>query len=163
MTAFEITPSHSDGPLTDVLEHCSVFLMECSALYDEGTPIALVGNTYKLGSTPGRTTLTKYKKAVRCRHLDLITHHRFTPITLTSVNRSKPFIFSFKDIQKTFNMQFTIATIAVFAAVALAAPASVERKIPLCFSGRPLCCATDVLNVANLNCEARKSSPFVLQ
>lgn len=56
-------------------------------------------------------------------------------------------------------MQFTIATIAAFAAVALAAPAVIERQVGLCSSGNPVCCATDVLNLANLDCAPRKNPP----
>ncbi|KAF2853825.1 hypothetical protein T440DRAFT_290536 [Plenodomus tracheiphilus IPT5] len=56
-------------------------------------------------------------------------------------------------------MQFTIATIAAFAAVAFAAPAVVERQVGLCSSGNPVCCATDVLNLANLDCAPPAITP----
>ena len=50
---------------------------------------------------------------------------------------------------------FTI--IAAFAAAALAAPAALEqRQLPVCTGGSPLCCATDVLNLADLDCATRK-------
>ncbi|KAF1945857.1 hypothetical protein EJ02DRAFT_337764 [Clathrospora elynae] len=57
-------------------------------------------------------------------------------------------------------MQFTIATIAAFAAVALAAPTEIqERQLGLCSSGSPVCCATDVLNLASLDCAAPAITP----
>jgi hypothetical protein len=53
-------------------------------------------------------------------------------------------------------MQFTIAAIISMAAVAFAAPLEVqERQVGLCSSGNPVCCATDVLNLADLNCNPR--------
>jgi hypothetical protein len=56
-------------------------------------------------------------------------------------------------------MQFTIATIVAFAAVAFAAPLD-ERQVGLCSSGTPVCCATDILNLANLDCATRTSLPI---
>lgn len=57
-------------------------------------------------------------------------------------------------------MQFTITTVLAFAATAAFAAPLEERQAGLCSSGSPLCCATDVLNVADLNCAARMSSLF---
>ncbi|KAL1794319.1 hypothetical protein ACET3X_007740 [Alternaria dauci] len=49
-------------------------------------------------------------------------------------------------------MQFTIAAVLAFAATsAFAAPLD-ERQVGICASGNPVCCATDVLNLANLDC-----------
>jgi hypothetical protein len=52
-------------------------------------------------------------------------------------------------------MQFTITAIISMAAIAFAAPLD-ERQLGLCTSGNPVCCATDVLNLANLDCAPRK-------
>ena len=41
-------------------------------------------------------------------------------------------------------------------AAAFAAPLE-ERQAGLCSSGSPLCCATDILNLAILDCQARMS------
>ena len=45
-------------------------------------------------------------------------------------------------------------TILALAAAAFAAPLE-ERQVGLCSSGTPQCCATDILNLAILNCAAR--------
>ncbi|KAI4640004.1 hypothetical protein J4E93_008803 [Alternaria ventricosa] len=56
-------------------------------------------------------------------------------------------------------MQFTITAIVAFAAtVAFAAPLD-ERQVGLCSSGNPVCCATDVLNLANLDCAPPTTTP----
>ncbi|EUC51260.1 hypothetical protein COCMIDRAFT_79732 [Bipolaris oryzae ATCC 44560] len=56
-------------------------------------------------------------------------------------------------------MQFSITTILAFAATtAFAAPLE-ERQVGLCSSGSPLCCATDVLNLAILDCAAPSVTP----
>lgn len=47
--------------------------------------------------------------------------------------------------------------ILAFAAAAFAAPLE-ERQAGLCSSGSPLCCATDILGVADLNCQTRMFS-----
>ena len=52
-------------------------------------------------------------------------------------------------------MLFT--TVLAFAVAALAAPLE-ERQLGLCSSGTPQCCATDVLNLADLDCANRKFS-----
>lgn len=49
-------------------------------------------------------------------------------------------------------MRYT--AIFAFAAAALAAPLE-ERQAGLCSSGTPLCCATDILNLAILDCPNR--------
>ncbi|KAF2640110.1 hypothetical protein P280DRAFT_401704 [Massarina eburnea CBS 473.64] len=54
-------------------------------------------------------------------------------------------------------MQFT--AILAFAAAAMAAPMIEERQAGLCSSGNPQCCATDVLNVADLNCGTPSVTP----
>ena len=46
-------------------------------------------------------------------------------------------------------------TILALAAAAYAAPLE-ERQAGLCSSGSPLCCATDILNLAILDCQTRK-------
>lgn len=59
-------------------------------------------------------------------------------------------------------MQF-FALVAAFAAAAVAAPASLEqRQVPVCTGGSPLCCATDVLNLADLDCATRTFPPAIL-
>lgn len=50
-------------------------------------------------------------------------------------------------------------TILAFAVAAFAAPLE-ERQAGLCSSGTPVCCATDVLNLANLDCAPRMSPPI---
>lgn len=55
-------------------------------------------------------------------------------------------------------MLFT--TIFAFAAAAMAAPVVEERQVGLCNSGSPVCCATDVLNLANLDCAPRMLPPL---
>ncbi|KAF2023921.1 hypothetical protein EK21DRAFT_79828 [Setomelanomma holmii] len=52
-------------------------------------------------------------------------------------------------------------TILAFAVAAFAAPLE-ERQAGLCSSGSPLCCATDVLNVADLNCAAPPVTPTTI-
>lgn len=47
--------------------------------------------------------------------------------------------------------------ILALAAAAFAAPLE-ERQAGLCSSGSPLCCATDVLNLAILDCQTRMLS-----
>ncbi|KAH8724428.1 fungal hydrophobin-domain-containing protein [Phaeosphaeriaceae sp. PMI808] len=42
-------------------------------------------------------------------------------------------------------------TILAFAVAAIAAPLE-ERQVGLCSSGNPVCCATDILDLANLDC-----------
>jgi hypothetical protein len=54
-------------------------------------------------------------------------------------------------------MQFTIAAVLAFAAATMAAPLVEERQVPLCTSGQAQCCATDVLNLADLDCANRTS------
>jgi hypothetical protein len=54
-------------------------------------------------------------------------------------------------------MQFTIAAVLSMAAIAFASPVE-QRQVGLCSSGNPVCCATDVLNLANLDCAPRKFS-----
>jgi hypothetical protein len=52
-------------------------------------------------------------------------------------------------------------TILAFAVAAFAAPTEIaERQVGLCSSGNPVCCATDVLNLANLDC-APRTLPFL--
>lgn len=48
-------------------------------------------------------------------------------------------------------------TILALAAAAFAAPLE-ERQAGLCSSGSPLCCATDILNLAILDCQTRELS-----
>lgn len=62
---------------------------------------------------------------------------------------------------QTFNMLYT--TILAFAVAAFAAPLEEKRQVGLCSSGNPVCCATDVLNVADLNCVTRKLSHYPLR
>jgi hypothetical protein len=50
-------------------------------------------------------------------------------------------------------MQFF--TVIAFAVAAAAAPAIESRQLPVCTGGSPLCCATDVLNLADLDCATR--------
>lgn len=52
-------------------------------------------------------------------------------------------------------------TVLAFAVAAFAAPLD-ERQVGLCSSGNPVCCATDVLNLANLDCAPRKLSKLLL-
>ncbi|KAF2201304.1 hypothetical protein GQ43DRAFT_351961, partial [Delitschia confertaspora ATCC 74209] len=55
-------------------------------------------------------------------------------------------------------MQFS--TILLFAATAIAAPMMEERQLVLCTgAGSPQCCATDVLNLADLDCAAPPTTP----
>ncbi|KAJ4346620.1 uncharacterized protein N0V89_010551 [Didymosphaeria variabile] len=55
-------------------------------------------------------------------------------------------------------MQFF--TVIAFAAAAIAAPAALEeRQLPVCTGGSPLCCATDVLNLADLDCATPATTP----
>lgn len=63
---------------------------------------------------------------------------------------------------KITNMQYSF-TILALAAAAFAAPMEqslVERQAPLCSSGSPQCCATDVLGLVILNCAPRKQLSF---
>ena len=46
--------------------------------------------------------------------------------------------------------------VLALAAAAFAAPLE-ERQAGLCSSGSPLCCATDILNLAILDCQTRMS------
>jgi hypothetical protein len=50
--------------------------------------------------------------------------------------------------------------ILAFAVAASAAPLVEERQVGLCSSGNPVCCATDVLNLANLDCAPRTLPTF---
>ncbi|KAF1848657.1 uncharacterized protein K460DRAFT_260301, partial [Cucurbitaria berberidis CBS 394.84] len=50
-------------------------------------------------------------------------------------------------------------TILAFAVAALAAPVVEERQVGLCASGTPVCCATDILNLANLDCAPPPTTP----
>ncbi|OAL51837.1 hypothetical protein IQ07DRAFT_506901 [Pyrenochaeta sp. DS3sAY3a] len=56
-------------------------------------------------------------------------------------------------------MLFT--TILAFAVAAMAAPLE-ERQAGLCSSGTPVCCATDVLNLANLDCAPPPVTPTTI-
>ncbi|KAH9861799.1 hypothetical protein J1614_011552 [Plenodomus biglobosus] len=56
-------------------------------------------------------------------------------------------------------MQFTLATLAALTATALASPTLQNRQVGLCSSGNPVCCATDVLNLANLDCAPPAVTP----
>jgi hypothetical protein len=59
-----------------------------------------------------------------------------------------------------FTMLYT--TILAFAVAALAAPVEEKRQAPLCSGGgggTPQCCATNVLNLADLDCSTRKLLP----
>jgi len=49
-------------------------------------------------------------------------------------------------------------TVLAFAVAAFAAPLE-ERQVGLCSSGNPVCCATDVLNLANLDCAPPTITP----
>jgi hypothetical protein len=63
---------------------------------------------------------------------------------------------------KSINMQYSF-TILALAAAAFAAPMEqslFERQAPLCSSGSPQCCATDVLGLVILNCAPRKQLTF---
>lgn len=52
------------------------------------------------------------------------------------------------------------STVFLFAAAAVAAPAyNQERQVPLCTSGSAQCCATDVLNLADLDCNPPPITP----
>lgn len=57
-------------------------------------------------------------------------------------------------------MQFSITTILAFAATAAFAAPLEERQVGLCSSGNPVCCATDVLDLADLDCAARMILPL---
>ncbi|EAT89853.1 hypothetical protein HBI56_032770 [Parastagonospora nodorum] len=50
-------------------------------------------------------------------------------------------------------------TILAFAVAAFAAPLEDKRQVGLCASGSPVCCATDVLNLANLDCAPPTTTP----
>ncbi|EMD97201.1 hypothetical protein COCC4DRAFT_24230 [Bipolaris maydis ATCC 48331] len=56
-------------------------------------------------------------------------------------------------------MQFSITTILAFAATAAFAAPLEERQVGLCSSGNPVCCATDVLDLADLDCAAPSITP----
>ncbi|KAJ4303255.1 hypothetical protein N0V90_002148 [Kalmusia sp. IMI 367209] len=57
-------------------------------------------------------------------------------------------------------MQFF--TVIAFAAAAIAAPTLEQRQAPICTSGSPLCCATDVLNLADLDCATPATFPTTI-
>ncbi|USP75183.1 hypothetical protein yc1106_02457 [Curvularia clavata] len=57
-------------------------------------------------------------------------------------------------------MQFAITTVLAFAATAAFAAPLEERQAGLCNSGTPVCCATDVLNLANLDCAPPPTTPL---
>ncbi|KAF2676306.1 hypothetical protein K458DRAFT_322163 [Lentithecium fluviatile CBS 122367] len=54
-------------------------------------------------------------------------------------------------------MQFTL--ILAFAAAAIAAPTLEQRQLFTCSSGNPVCCATDVLDLADLDCAPPPTTP----
>ncbi|KAF2878002.1 fungal hydrophobin-domain-containing protein [Massariosphaeria phaeospora] len=55
------------------------------------------------------------------------------------------------------------SSILAFAATALAAPLIENRQVvPLCTSGTPQCCATDVLNLADLDCAPPTTTPTTI-
>ncbi|RMZ69601.1 fungal hydrophobin [Pyrenophora seminiperda CCB06] len=56
-------------------------------------------------------------------------------------------------------MQFTITAVLAFAATAAFAAPLEGRQAGLCTSGNPVCCATDVLNLADLNCAPPTVTP----
>ncbi|KAL5378649.1 hypothetical protein PMIN02_011160 [Paraphaeosphaeria minitans] len=84
------------------------------------------------------------------QELNIITTHQL--IYSTTKHRSKHSTFLPPTIVK---MQFFTVIAFAFAAAA-AAPALESRQIPVCTGGSPLCCATDVLNLADLDCATRK-------
>jgi Fungal hydrophobin len=55
-------------------------------------------------------------------------------------------------------MQFSLLSLAALIAVASASPTNMKRQaaVPLCSSGSPQCCATDVLGLVDLDCANRK-------
>ncbi|KAB2104330.1 hypothetical protein AG0111_0g7746 [Alternaria gaisen] len=59
-------------------------------------------------------------------------------------------------------MQFTITAVLAFAATAAFAAPLDERQAGLCASGTPVCCATDVLNLANLDCAPPAVTPTTI-
>ncbi|RYO37592.1 hypothetical protein AA0113_g3197 [Alternaria arborescens] len=59
-------------------------------------------------------------------------------------------------------MQFTITAVLAFAATAAFAAPLDERQAGLCASGNPVCCATDVLNLANLDCAPPAVTPTTI-
>jgi hypothetical protein len=64
---------------------------------------------------------------------------------------------------QTFNMLFTTIITSFFATMALSAPVELnERQAVVCSGTTAQCCATDVLNLADLDCATRKllHSPF---
>jgi hypothetical protein len=67
-----------------------------------------------------------------------------------------------KPQKPTINMYAATAIVALFAAVAAAAPTVQERQAYVPCSGiygSAVCCATDVLGVADLNCNSPTTSP----
>ncbi|KAF1915957.1 fungal hydrophobin-domain-containing protein [Ampelomyces quisqualis] len=56
-------------------------------------------------------------------------------------------------------MQYSM--ILAFAAAAIASPLQ-ERQVGLCATGSPVCCATDVLDLANLDCAPPAISPITI-
>jgi hypothetical protein len=58
---------------------------------------------------------------------------------------------------QTFTMLFTTIFTSIFATLALAAPVELdERQAVVCSGTTAQCCATDVLNLADLDCATRK-------
>lgn len=59
-------------------------------------------------------------------------------------------------------MQFSVLIASLVAGAAFTVAAPTERQLPVCSGtySNAQCCATDVLNVADLNC-ANRMSPFV--
>jgi len=98
------------------------------------------------------------------RQLNIIQHIQLTSTTLQHHFQTNNFFFpKNQPTQPTFKMQFTITAIVAFAATAAFAAPLDERQVGLCSSGNPVCCATDVLNLANLDCAPRASFPSSFQ
>jgi hypothetical protein len=54
-------------------------------------------------------------------------------------------------------MQFSYLSLAALIAVASATPTNMKRQtVPLCSSGSPQCCSTDILGLVDLDCANRK-------
>lgn len=94
-----------------------------------------------------------------------LNHHQHQPAASTSYlrfihTRSRPCLKPFK-LFKQINMRYTVLAFAVGATAAPLASYS-SGVCPIGLYSNPQCCATDVLGVAALNCQNRKSLSFLL-
>ncbi|CAI6335385.1 unnamed protein product [Periconia digitata] len=137
--------------------------------------VAQVGGRYASLDQDPSTTLYphshstrphRYLKSIRRTGFDVDNHpsshdinqhpHPIHSITLQNF----PLTLKPTNLHPTIKMQFTITAIVAFAAAAMAAPVLEDRQAGLCTGGgQAQCCATDVLNLADLDCATPPTTP----